>query len=30
MTTTVEVKLELPDALGQEGARMGLVEPNAL
>ncbi len=30
MTTTVEVKLDLPDALAQEVARMGLLEPNAL
>jgi len=28
--TTVEVKLDLPDALAQEVARMGLLEPNAL
>ena len=30
MTTTVEVKLDLPDALAQEVTRMGLLEPNAL
>jgi hypothetical protein len=30
MTTTVEVKLDLPDALAQEVARMGLLEPDAL
>ncbi|MGH8511686.1 MAG: hypothetical protein ACREU8_10010, partial [Gammaproteobacteria bacterium] len=28
--TTVEVKLDLPDGLAQEVARMGLLEPNAL
>lgn len=30
MTTTVEVKLDLPDALAQEVTRMGLLEPDAL
>ncbi len=30
MTTTVEVKLDLPDALAQEVTRMGLLESNAL
>lgn len=28
--TTVQVKLELPDALAQEVSRMGLLEPDAL
>ena len=30
MSTTVEIKLELPDALAREVARMGLLEPNTL
>lgn len=30
MTTTVEVKLDLPDALARELARMGLLEPRNL
>jgi hypothetical protein len=30
MTTTVKIQLELPDALAQEVARMGLLEPNAM
>ncbi|TAK82878.1 MAG: hypothetical protein EPO20_19295 [Betaproteobacteria bacterium] len=30
MTTTVEVKLDLPDALATELARLGLLEPGNL
>ncbi|MGQ0545673.1 MAG: hypothetical protein ACT4P3_10115 [Betaproteobacteria bacterium] len=30
MTTTVEVKLDLPDTLAQELARLGLLEPGNL
>jgi len=30
MTTTVEVKLDLPDALARELARLGLLEPGNL
>lgn len=30
VSTTVEIKLELPDALAKEVARMGLLEPNTL